>query len=397
MKQVINTSEKFPGVTGLPIKMWLDDLESSAIDQAKNLARLPFAFKHIAIMPDAHCGYGMPIGGVLATKGVIIPNAVGVDIGCGMRAVRIPCDLPPSRDQLKAINSRIRRQVPVGFKKHSTRAHGSKMPERQGFYILHICDQEYSNAAMSLGTLGGGNHFIELQWGSDNCLWVMVHSGSRNLGTKVATYYNKVAKELNEKYHVSVPKGYDLAFLAMDSVEGQEYGQEMKYCVEFAKANRREIMDRVVASVLDELDIEGAVSTPIDIAHNYAQMERHFGSDVMIHRKGATLARSGTIGIIPGSQGTSSFIVKGKGNPDSFMSCSHGAGRVMSRSKAKATLDLETEIKHLNDQGIVHSVRSESDLDEACGSYKDINEVMANQADLVDIITELKPLAVVKG
>ncbi len=391
MKQVINTNGE-----GLPVKMWLDDLESSATEQAKNLARLPFAFKHIAVMPGAHYGYGMPIECILATTGQVIPNAVGVDIGCGMRAVQLPYTEIPDYTTLCDILGAIRRVVPVGFKKHTTRAHGSKMPDSD-VILGGVCMQEYSNAARSLGTLGGGNHFIELQWGSDDHLWLMIHSGSRNLGHTVANHYNKVAVRLNEKYASGVPKHYELAHLPIDSEEGRDYITEMNYCIEFAKANRNEMMGRVVNILYDALDMDRALPPSIDIAHNYARFEFHFGRDVMIHRKGATSARNGEFGIIPGSQGTSSYIVRGKGNPESFTSCSHGAGRCMSRSKAKAELNLVEEQLILNRQGIVHSVRTESDLDEAVGSYKDIETVMENQTDLVDIVVELKPLAVVKG
>jgi len=392
MKQVINTKT-------IPIKMWLDTLEQGAIAQVHNLAQLPFAFKHIAIMPDAHCGYGMPIGGVLATVDQIIPNAVGVDIGCGMRALRFPVEAEHvTRDQLKSICGRIRRMVPVGFKKHSTRAHHTHMPNQDRNVLGGICMQEYSNAAKSLGTLGGGNHFIELQRGSDGFLWAMVHSGSRNLGTKVAKYYNEVAKASNEHWGSAVPKHHELAHLPIKSKQGRDYITEMNYCIEFAKLNREDMMSRVSSAVILELGIEEAWEFKhIDIAHNYARVEHHFGENVIVHRKGATSARNGEIGIIPGSQGTSSYIVKGKGNLESFMSCSHGAGRSMSRSYAKKNLNLEHEKLLLDQQGIVHSVRTESDLDEAVGSYKDIHEVMANQTDLVDIVTELQPLAVVKG
>jgi tRNA-splicing ligase RtcB len=390
MKQVINTKN-------IPIKMWLDDIEGSAIAQVHNLAQLPFAYRHIAIMPDSHCGYGMPIGAVLATTGQVIPNAVGVDIGCGMRAVKLPTKAIPTRQELTEICARIRRLVPLGAKKFSNRANHSKMPSQHG-HNYEICMQEYDNAAKSLGTLGGGNHFIELQEGSDGHLWVMVHSGSRNLGHKVATHYNKIAVNLNQQWSSPVPKGFELAHLPIDSQIGIDYLSEMNYCVEFAKANRREIMDSVlnaVYSVFEPLDNEPYGH--IDIAHNYARIENHFGKNVMIHRKGATSAREGEIGIIPGSQGTSSYIVSGKGERESFMSCSHGAGRSMSRSYAKQNLDLDAEIKQLDDMGVVHGVRHISDLDEAPSSYKDIKTVMENQSDLVDILVELKPLAVVKG
>lgn len=240
------------------------------------------------------------------------------------------------------------------------------------------------------------NHFIEIQKGDDGHIWLMIHSGSRNLGYKVAKHYNKIAIELNEKWYSLVPKKWELAFLPLDSEEGKTYRQSMQYCIDFALANRGLMMDRVKEAVQDVIsNIE--FDSMINIAHNYAAMENHFGKNVMVHRKGATKATEGLIGIIPGSQGTASYIVKGKGDPDSFKSCSHGAGRIMGRNQARKELDLETEKKRLDDLGIIHSIRNKKDLDEATGAYKDISIVMANQTGLVDILVKLEPLAVIKG
>jgi tRNA-splicing ligase RtcB len=381
-----------------PIKIWLDDIEDGAMEQARNLANLPFVFKHIALMPDAHQGYGMPIGGVMATQGVIVPNAVGVDIGCGMCAVKTSLT-EIDVDMLKRIIGKIRQVVPVGFKKHKHEQPEGLMPKENDNVMKpfsSIVGREYENALISLGTLGGGNHFIEIQKGSDGYIWVMIHSGSRNLGLKVADHYNKLAIKLNERWHSEVPKEWQLAFLPWDLDEGQNYLAEMNYCVEFALANRRLMMDRVLDCFASEsvyLDVEES----INIAHNYATMENHFGKNVMVHRKGATKAAAGQLGIIPGSQGTASYIVKGKGNPESFHSCSHGAGRRMGRKQAQRELNLEEEIKRLDDLGVIHAIRGEKDLDEAAGAYKDIATVMENQSDLVDILVELKPLAVIKG
>lgn len=385
----------------IPIKMWLDDIESEAIDQASNLANLPFSFKHIAIMPDAHCGYGMPIGGVMATRGVIVPNAVGVDIGCGMCAVKTSLtDI--DTETLKKIMGEIRKVIPLGFNKHEENQDNSLMPNYNND-TYPIVFQELDNARKSLGTLGGGNHFIEIQKGNDRYIWIMIHSGSRNLGYKVANHYNKIAKDLNKKWNSSVPPSVDLAFLPMDSEEGQCYFREMQYCVDFALANRELMMERIKeifknVTGFEEYGQDNINFDPmINIAHNYASLESHFGENVWVHRKGATLAREGTIGIIPGSQGTKSYIVEGLGNKDSFESCSHGAGRRMSRSKARSELVLEDEIKNLDDQGIIHGIRQQRDLDEASSAYKDIGVVMANQKDLVKILVELIPLAVIKG
>lgn len=392
----------------LHIKSWATDLEPGAEDQARNLTYLPFAYHHIALMPDCHQGYGMPIGGVLATQGQIIPNAVGVDIGCGMCAVKTSLT-EIDTDTLKKIMGEIRKAIPVGFNKHKEMQSEDLMPDFEGWYPSDypVTMKEFPNALKSLGTLGGGNHFIEIQKGSDGHIWIMIHSGSRNLGKQVADHYNKLAVELNAKWHSQVPKEFELAHLPVDSEEGQAYIREMNYCVEYAFANRRLMMDRIQDIFFDDLcsknpdpaifATEMYFDPMINIAHNYATQEHHFGKDVWVHRKGATLAREGTVGIIPGSQGTKSYIVRGLGNPDSFNSCSHGAGRQLGRKEAERTLDLEAEKKLLDDQGIIHSIRNKSDLDEAPGAYKPIDTVMENQKDLVEILVTLRPLGVIKG
>ncbi len=259
-----------------------------------------------------------------------------------------------------------------------------------------VAQNEYEHALYQIGTLGGGNHFIELQKGDDGFVWVMIHSGSRNLGFKVAKYYNDLAISLNEKWHTGIPKEWQLAFLPIDCIEGASYIDEMKYCVDFAFANRRLMMDRVKACIVDNVaDI--TFGDMINIAHNYAAMENHFGENVMVHRKGATKAYGGQLGIIPGSQGTASYIVKGKGEKESFMSCSHGAGRKMGRKQAQRDLDFDEQKRILDEAGVIHGMRNSKDLDEAPGSYKDISTVMANQVDLVELEVELRPLAVIKG
>lgn len=378
----------------LEVKMWLDEIEDGAVEQIKHLANLPFAFKHIAIMPDSHQGYGMPIGGVLATKGVIIPNAVGVDIGCGMCAVKTSLT-ELDTETLKKIMGEIRDKVPVGFKHQKELQDESLMPKILDSNKTPVIFQQYISALKQIGTLGGGNHFIEIQKGSDGHIWIMIHSGSRNFGLKIAEHYNKIAIELNEKWHSSVPKEWELAFLPLESEEGKSYIREMNYAVEFALANRKLMMDRIKDIFSKETTCE--FDEMINIAHNYARLENHFGHNVMVHRKGATLADTDTIGIIPGSQGTKSYIVKGKGNIQSFKSCSHGAGRKMGRNQAQKNLNLEEEISKLDKQGILHAIRGIKDLDEASGAYKDIDIVMKNQEDLVDILVELTPLGVIKG
>jgi len=403
----------------VPVKLWAEDIEEGAMEQIAHLCNLPFAFHHIAIMPDCHQGYGMPVGGVMATKGVIIPNAVGVDIGCGMCAVKSNIKSNQLNKETlqrifggsKEFKGGIRSAIPVGFNHHSKAQEVSLMPGGHRLYALDannssvpICSSQFNSALHQLGTLGGGNHFIEIQKDTDDNVWIMIHSGSRNLGKQVADHYNDIAIELNKKYHSEVPAKWELAFLPIDSEEGRMYIAEMNYCVKFALANRKLMMDRIMQIIQEEYDRQREVlhiavefEPMINIAHNYAAMENHYGENVMVHRKGATLAREGTIGIIPGSQGTKSYIVRGKGNAESFNSCSHGAGRRLSRTKACNELDLAAEIKKLDDQGIMHGIRHKNDLDEASGAYKDIGEVMRNQSDLVDILTELTPIAVMKG
>ncbi len=386
-----------------PIKSWCTDLEEGALEQAKNIANLPFIYKHVALMPDCHQGFGMPIGGVLATKYVVIPNAIGVDIGCGLCAVKTGIK-EINTEKLKRIMDEIRKVIPLGFNRHAEPQDSDYMPsmckntydEEEMKKLYPICFREYNKALCQLGTLGGGDHFIEIQKGSDGYIWIMIHSGSRNLGLQVANYYNNIAKEFNLKNYSQVPKEWDLAFLLIDSREARRYLEEMQYCLDFALANRKLMMDRIINIFQEEFRYVN-YDEPINIHHNYVTQEHHFGKNVWVHRKGATLAREGIRGIIPGSQGSSSYIVKGKGNLESFTSCSHGAGRKMGRYQAIRELDIKKEIKNLEEQGVIHSIRNEKDLDEAPGAYKDIEEVMENQKDLVDILVELKPLAVVKG
>ena len=390
MKRVITTEK-------IPLLLWLDELEDVALAQARNLANLPCAFHHIAIMADAHVGYGMPIGGVLATTGVVIPNAVGVDIGCGMRAVRTGLSAAePS--ELKKILTGLRSAVPLGFKHHRKPRPVQALPdpgakERE----LPVVAEEFESARCQIGTLGGGNHFIEIQRGSDGRIWLMVHSGSRNLGFKVAGHYNNLAAQMaKKKGRDTVPKEWQLAVLPLTSQEGQRYVREMEYCVAFARANREEMMaafQEIVAEVTgcDQFD------HPLDVAHNYAARETHFFKDVWVHRKGATRAFLGEYGIIPGCQGSRSYIVRGLGNPQSFMSCSHGAGRVLGRKQAQRVLNLREEIDKLEKHHVLHSLRHRNDLEEAPGAYKDIGEVIDNQRDLIEVVVELQPLAVLKG
>lgn len=376
--------------------MWLDEVEPDAMKQAINLANLPFAFRHIALMPDTHVGYGMPIGGVLAARDVIVPNAVGVDIGCGMCTVRTNLDSIQT-NKLKEIMSGIRALVPLGFNHHKYPQNENLMPSIDNIVEGGIVEQEYDSALRQLGTLGSGNHFIEIQRGSDGFIWIMVHSGSRNIGLKVAEFYNKQAKILNRMWYTKVNEKDDLAFFPVETLEAQKYINEMQYCIDFAFANRKLMLENVISVFKEHFGKGFETDNFINIAHNYAAKEKHFETDVIVHRKGATSARKDELGIIPGSQGTKSYIVRGKGNPESFESCSHGAGRIMGRKEAIRSLDLKEQTAFLNDQGIIHAIRGRADLEEAPGAYKNIDEVMEDQQDLVEIVVELSPLAVIKG
>ena len=393
----------------LPVKSWCDSLEEGALKQASNLASHPVLFRHVALMPDCHVGYGMPIGGVIACDNAVIPNAVGVDIGCGMGAIQtnIPADAALPELLGKILHS-VKRTVPVG----EGRAHGSRQAwevldsrdgDRPGGVDSHCWNLAYCN----LGTLGGGNHFIEIQKGDDGLVWLMIHSGSRNLGYRIAEHYHKLALELNQLWHSAIPDK-QLAFLPVDSAEGQAYIRDMNFALDYARENRRRIME-VFKRELAYVFKDTVFTREVNIHHNYAAIENHFGKNVWVHRKGATSAKDGEIGIIPGSMGTSSYIVEGLGNAESFMSCSHGAGRRMGRSEACRQLSKEecekamegivfdgfkvAKGRHGQDpsKGVVY------DLEEAPMAYKDIEDVISAELDLVKPVVKLRPLGVVKG
>ena len=376
------------------ILCWCGNPEEGAVQQAVNISKHPWLVGNVCLMPDTHEGYGMPIGGVAALNEAICPNMVGVDIGCGMLAVKTNLkDI--SKDQVKKAIGKIRDRIPVGFNHH-------KEPQINDIFNndlwnkTTVCKEQFQSAQYQLGTLGGGNHFIEIQKDEEDCIWFMIHSGSRNLGKRVADYYNKKAVELCTHWKQFDIVKQELAVLPIDTPEAKCYISEMNLCLEFAYANRMLMADSIIKSFIEIFPLFETKEL-INIHHNYATIEHHYNKDVWVHRKGATLARKGTIGIIPGSQGTCSYIVEGLGNESSLCSCSHGAGRKMSRMKAKQTLTVEEEAKRLNDLGIVHSIFNINDLDEAPSVYKDIDVVMEEQKDLVKILVKLSPLGVVKG
>ncbi|MDR2105121.1 MAG: RtcB family protein [Deferribacteraceae bacterium] len=382
------------------ILSWCKDLEMGALEQAINVSELDCLVGNFCLMPDAHEGFGMPIGGVAALKDAICPNMVGVDIGCGMLAVKTslkrinPVDIKKILGGGKGYKGGLRSRIPLGMHHHEDRQIHPIFDEVDMWRAAPIAFQELDSAAKQIGTLGGGNHFIEIQKASDGHIWFMIHSGSRNLGYKVADHYNRLAREI-QKDRQDLLKAR-LAYLKAGSDEFELYIREMNLCMRFAYENRK-MMAEAVKSEFQKYLKKVEFLDEINIHHNFASYEKHFGEKVWVHRKGATLASKETIGIIPGSQGAASYIVQGLGCPASFESCSHGAGRKISRKKALEVLDLKREQKKLNDLGVIHALYHKSGLDEAPSAYKDIELVMRQQEDLAAILIRLTPLAVVKG
>ena len=381
------------------VKIWATDLESEALEQIYNVSKLPFIFKHVAVMPDAHAGKGSTIGTVIATKGAIIPAAVGVDIGCGMCAVKLPFKIDVFGDSLNVLRASIERSIPVGFNQHR-----QTTPRiENSFKNLYrnpsnFKDKLVQEALHQLGTLGGGNHFIELCHDENNNAWVMLHSGSRNLGKTLAEHHINQAKGLMKSGFIDLPSP-DLAYLIQETPEFNHYIDDLLFAQNYAQANREEMMQRVLREVSyylfkEDRGADSLTTLKVNCHHNYSSMENHFGKNVWITRKGAVSARAGELGIIPGSMGAKSYIVKGKGNPDSFCSCSHGAGRRMSRTKAKSIFTIED----LKKQTLGIECRKDTTvIDEIPSAYKDIETVMENQKNLVDIIYTLKQVMCIKG
>ncbi len=389
------------------IKLWADKVpvNENAIEQLKNTANMPFIYKHIAVMPDVHYGMGATIGSVIPTIGAIIPAAVGVDIGCGMMAVKTSLSANDLPDSLVSLRSKIEAVVPTGFEKHQGQ---SKTPAivTETFSLLYDELQEIltkhptimhkktiTNAMLQLGTLGGGNHFVEVCLDKDNNVWIMLHSGSRGIGNKIGTYFIEKAKEQMEKYFVKL-EDPNLAYLPEQTELFDDYIKAMEWAQNYATHNRQVMMKNVIQVMKNELGEFDATCEAINCHHNYTTRENHFGKNVWLTRKGAVRARKGDMGIIPASMGAKSFIVRGKGNQDSFCSCSHGAGRIMSRTQAKKLVNIE---EHIKDTQGVECKKDESVLDETPRAYKNIDDVMASQEDLVEIVYELKQVLCVKG
>lgn len=380
----------------------LEDVE--LMQQIQAVSEHPARVGKVGIMPDAHLGYGMPIGCVLATKGAVIPNAVGVDIGCSMSLVKTSLkkediteeDLKRIVGGSKEYPGGIYGNIPVGQRHNSTKQDSPIFAAYDDWCLcVGVCLNEIESAQYQIGTLGGGNHFIEIQVGDDDSIYIMIHSGSRNLGYKVCSYYNKLAEELCTKFFQHDVVKHKLAFLPSDTKEYYQYMDEMNLCMRFAKENHL-LMQKKIAGIINHVMGENVTfEEPLITTHNYAAFENHFGQNVLVHRKGAIMAREGVEAIIPGSQGTSSYVVRGLGNAASLCSASHGSGRKMSRRKAKEELNLAEEQKLM--EGIIHRMDNESSLEEAPSAYKDISDVLRQEATLVEPILKLRPLAVVKG
>ena len=400
----------------IPVKVWLEnekELEASCREQALHLANLPFLAGPVCLMPDTHAGMGMPIGGVIASEDVIIPNAVGVDIGCGMayietgiRADDLQQIMTGSGNLVQAIIGDIMRNVPVGFAHHKQpmpsyvldRALDEMDKYEKDGELLGQLDAGY----FQIGTLGGGNHFIELQEDDEGFLSVMIHSGSRHFGKSVCDYFHQKARALNQRWYSQVPDSYRLAFLPVDSPEGQQYLNWMQLSMDFAAENREKMM-LAVKAILEKwigkyTEFSLNFSNDINCHHNYASLENHKGKDLWVHRKGAVEAKNGQLAVIPGAMGSYSYVVMGLGNEDSFCSSSHGAGRRYSRKGAMEAFTCEEVILDLERRGVVLGKKGKADVaEESRFAYKDIEIVMENQKDLVIPVKRLKTIGVVKG
>lgn len=405
-----------------PIKAWVDtrlnyispdhihgtvpDIEDSALTQLKNLARLPPGMlpkNGIAVMPDVHAGIGSTVGTVIALRKAVIPATVGVDIGCGMIAVRTTLMAEDLPDNLGPLRAQIERDIPVGFNQYqrgldidqnwlgreSLFARGDALTKE--FPEVHLKEAKITS---QLGTLGGGNHFIEICLDRAGCVWIMLHSGSRGTGNAIGRHFIDKAKELMEQYHISLPDS-DLAFLPENTPLFDSYTKAVAWAQEYAKENRAVMLNRVIRAMRRVIEKPFELyDEAINCHHNYVEKENHFGENLWVTRKGAIRARGGDLGIIPGSMGQRSYIVRGKGNAESYCSCSHGAGRVMSRAGARKKFSLVDLIAQTDG---VECKKDDSVLDEIPGAYKDIDKVMANQSDLVDVVAVLKQVLCVKG
>jgi tRNA-splicing ligase RtcB len=389
---------------GVPIKAWTRGVpvEDEARRQLINIARLPFVYRHVAAMPDVHLGIGATVGSVIPTVGAVIPAAVGVDIGCGMCAVRTSLRAEHLPDSLRDIRLAIEEAVPVGFAMHKETPMGVSKTWRKRFaedYEEMIArfptlePKDASAAPRQLGTLGGGNHFIELCLDEAGAVWVMLHSGSRGIGNKIGVFFIERAKEIAKERDIRLPD-QNLAWLEDGSADFRDYVRWLGWAQDYARANRDAMLKSVVDVLKRHFPDLSLTAEAVNCHHNYANLEEHFGHRVWVTRKGAVRAGEGELGIIPGSMGAKSYIVRGKGKAESFMTCSHGAGRTMSRNAAKKAFTLAD---HAVATEGVECRKDHGVLDETPGAYKDIDAVMAAQSDLVEIVHTLKQVVCVKG
>lgn len=396
----IRQTLKTPNV---PVKIWTDDVDDNSRQQLANIASLPFIHHHVAAMPDVHLGIGATIGSVIATRQAIVPAAVGVDIGCGMVACRLSIGANALGEKaLKRIFEQISRDVPVGRAQHED-DRALALMARPFEPRLKVMTQKhpqllkafgkFSKWVNQLGTLGGGNHFIEVCLDEADQVWVMLHSGSRGIGNALASYFIELARRDMERQQIHLPDR-DLGYFKEGSAHFDDYVEAVHWAQEYAFANRECMMDLVLAALRRHLPEFSVTSEVVNCHHNYVAREHHYGADVWVTRKGAIRARAGDLGIIPGSMGARSYIVRGKGNPESFDSSAHGAGRRMSRNAAARTFS-EADLRRQT-EGVVCR-KDKSVIDEIPGAYKDIDAVMENQRDLTETVHTLKQVVCVKG
>jgi len=394
---------------GRHVKMWTRGVpvDEHAKAQLTNIARMPFVHSHLAVMPDVHVGKGATVGSVIATQGAIIPAAVGVDIGCGMMAVQTTLKAKDLPESLAALRARIERAVPHGSVTVKGRAHKGSwgntpesvrarwggLADRHEAIIAKYPRLKNKEPHKQLGTLGGGNHFIEVCLDAEQTVWVMLHSGSRGIGNMVGQLFIELARKDMKKHFINLPD-QDLAYLVEGTDHFDDYVEAMTWAQDYAAENRRSMMDAVLRVMREELRPFQTGEVAVNCHHNYCTREQHFGENLIVTRKGAVSAKQGELGIIPGSMGARSYIVRGLGNPDSFQSCSHGAGRVMSRTAAQKRFTVEDHIAAT--EGV--ECRKDKDvIGETPAAYKDIDAVMAAQRDLVEIAYTLKQVLCVKG
>ena len=390
-----------PRNIGPNVLSWLpaEQIEESAMQQIENLSRMPFIFKHVGVMPDCHFGMGATVGSVIPTHRAIIPAAVGVDIGCGMIAVKTPLKRDDLPEDLSDIRKAIEHQVPLSAGRYNRSVKKTAKPRIEQMEAkaaelgrLDFYDKLDKHWRKQLGSLGSGNHFIEVVLDEEGYAWVFLHSGSRGIGNRIAVHHVKIAKALMEKWYIDLPDA-DLAYLVEDTPEFDDYLTDLNWAQEFALLNREEMMERIIRLLQYRCGDFEPVET-IQCHHNFTQREHHFGKNILVSRKGAIEAREGQLGLIPGSMGTRSYVVRGKGNAASFNTAPHGAGRRLSRGKARSEF---TMADFDRDMVGIEVNRSEAFLDELPGAYKDIDLVMEQSAGLVEILHTFRQIVNVKG